>query len=125
MTRRTSGFTLMEVLVALAVLTVGVSAFGSVLDGFNRLRHRERLQVEMLEAASVQMERQVHSPPPCSEIHRDSVSARDFFIRVTINPIPGLVPVAWASVQALSLPDSSATPFRFERLVLCEKTDSR
>lgn len=121
---RRSGFTLMEVAIALAVMTLGLSAFGYALDGYNRLRLRERAQVLLLESSANQMELLVKSPPAC----RDNSFVRSvdapvpMEISVTLKAVPGLTPVAWAWVRGRSLLQITAnSQIDFRRLVPCVK----
>lgn len=122
------GFTLMEVLVSLAVLTVGVTSFGYILDGFNNMRSQERLQVQFLEIASRNMESVIASPPPCRDstfvrVSVDSLEKRSFdnsafSATIVIAPVPGIRPVAWSTVYVTS--SRFNRTIQFQRLISCK-----
>ena len=109
--RNASGFTLMEVCVALAVLAFGSLAVGRYLDGFNRVRSVEREQAKILVAAVQTVEEFVRNPPPCT----DSVIAQNR-VEVTLSAVPGAVPLAWVQVTAEKI-----SRVRLRRLVRCRK----
>ena len=101
--RLRGGFTLMEVWVAIAVMSAGLLAMGSVLDFFNRMKLAERRQAQAFLEAVQQMEKLIECPPPC-----DSV--------VTLNPY---VSLAW--VDVFQNPEPPAHSVHFRRLVSCRR----
>ena len=90
------GFTLIEVCVALAVLSAGVLVFGRYLDGFNRVRALERQHVNAFVAEVQSMESLVLVPPAC----RDSSFSLNG-VDVSLKVVPGKKPLAWAQVGVL------------------------
>jgi prepilin-type N-terminal cleavage/methylation domain-containing protein len=105
------GFTLMEVCVALAVLSAGVLVFGRFLDGFNRLQALERTKAKSVIAVSETIEELVRKPPWC----RDSSFVRNE-VNVVLNAVPGAKLLAWVEAASVSLPE-----VKLRRLVRCKK----
>ena len=106
-----NGFTLMEVCVALAVLSAGVLVFGRFLDGFNRLQALERTKAKSVIAVSETIEELVRNPPWC----KDSSFVRNE-VNVVLNAVPGAKPLAWVEATSVSLPE-----VKLRRLVRCKK----
>lgn len=106
-----NGFTLMEVCVALAVLSAGVLVFGRFLDGFNRLQALERTKAKSVVAVSETIEELVRNPPWC----RDSSFVRNE-VNVVLNAVPGAKLLAWVEAASVSLPE-----VKLRRLVRCKK----
>ena len=106
-----NGFTLMEVCVALAVLSAGVLVFGRFLDGFNRLQALERTKAKSVIAVSETIEELVRKPPWC----RDSSFVRNG-VNVVLNAVPGAKLLAWVEATSVSLPE-----VKLRRLVRCQK----
>ena len=104
-----SGFTLMEVCVALAVLSGGVLVFGRYLDGFNRIRTLEREQAKAVVLSAKSVEEFVRNAPPCV----DSSFTYDE-ARVEILMVPGAKPLAWVRVSAYAVQN-----VQLRRLVRC------
>ena len=90
------GFTLMEVCVALAVLSAGVLVFGRYLDGFNRVRAQERLSANGTLAAAHSMENLIAHAPACLD-----TSFTMNGVDVSLKVVPGVKPLAWAQVGSL------------------------
>lgn len=105
------GFTLMEVCIALAVLSAGVLVFGRFLDGFNRLRALERAKAKSVVAVSETIEELVRTPPWC----KDSSFVRNE-VNVVLNAVPGAKLLAWVEAASVSLPE-----VKLRRLVRCKK----
>lgn len=104
-----SGFTLMEVCIALAVLSTGVLVFGRYLDGLNRLRNFERNRAQSVIVVAQSVESFVTKPPDC----RDT----SFVLNGTdasLKAVPGVKPLAWVTVSA-----NAVRPVRLRRLVRC------
>ncbi|MBO5532024.1 MAG: prepilin-type N-terminal cleavage/methylation domain-containing protein [Fibrobacter sp.] len=106
-----NGFTLMEVCVALAVLSAGVLVFGRFLDGFNRLQALERTKAKSVIAVSGTIEELVRKPPWC----RDSSFVRNE-VNVVLNAVPGAKLLAWVEATSASMPE-----VKLRRLVRCQK----
>ncbi len=106
-----NGFTLMEVCVALVVLSAGVLVFGRFLDGFNRLQALERTKAKSVVAVSENIEELVRNPPWC----RDSSFVRNEE-NVVLNVVPGAKPLAWVEATSVSLSE-----VKLRRLVRCQK----
>ena len=106
-----SGFTLMEVLVALAVFAFGSLAVGRYLDSFNRLRSMERDQTKSLIAAVETMEYFIRNPPPCTD---SSFVLNE--VDVVRSTMPGVVSLAWVVVST-----GGVGQVELRRLVWCKK----
>lgn len=91
-----SGFTLLEVCVALAVLSAGVLVFGRYLDGFNRVRTLERERANATIVAAKSMESLILSPPACLD---SSFTLNG--VEVVLKVVPGVKPLVWAQVGSL------------------------
>ena len=105
------GFTLIEICVAIVVLSAGVVAFGRFLDGFNRLRIMEREKAKSVVSVARVIEDFVQNPPLC----RDS-SFSIGLVNVILKTVPGVKPVAWAWASVLSEHD-----VELRRLVRCQR----
>lgn len=113
------GFTLMEVCVALAVLSAGVFVFGRYLDGFNRIRTLERAQARAVLEAANAVEYFIQNPPDC-RVTSFAFGASADSILVSLETIPGLRQIVWlnASVVTPRMRTDSKAPV-FRRLVRC------
>lgn len=116
-----SGFTLMEVCVALAVLSASVLVFGRYLDGFNRVRALERARANATIAAARVVEHFVEKPPEC----RDTTFAFGVLadsLHVSLETIPGPRRIVWLNAFVIS-PRVRTTPKApvFRRLVRCAR----
>ena len=120
MTRRSKpGFTLMEVCVALAVLSAGVLVFGRYLDGFNRVRAQERQHANAAIVAAQAVEHFVQYPPECRDATFAFGALADS-IQVTLQTIPGPRQIVWLNASVVTprvRTDPKAPVFR--RLVRC------
>lgn len=96
------GFTLVEVLVAITVLSMGSLGCFKMIDFFNRLRSAERKQTEIFMVAVEKMESFVENPPPCGGLK-------------TLEPLP----LAWIDVFVEGVPPAHGV--RFRRLVKCSR----
>jgi prepilin-type N-terminal cleavage/methylation domain-containing protein len=105
------GFTLLEVCVALAVLSAGVVVFGRYLDGFGRIRSLERGYAKAALSSVAAVEHFVRHPPPCADsafAYREAV--------VVVEPVPGAHPLAWVRCGSGG---AGAFSVRLRRLVRC------
>ena len=64
---RVAGFTLLEILVAFAVLASGLSAVAFLHGTFNRMSAREASRADAVTAAIAYMERVIENPAPCAD----------------------------------------------------------
>ena len=117
-----SGFTLMEVCVALAVLSAGVFVFGRYLDGFNRIRTLERAQARAVLEAANAVEYFIQNPPDCRDTSFAFSEAPAFTIRISLESIPGPRPIVWPNVFVVtpSVRTDPKSPV-FRRLVRCAR----
>lgn len=118
------GFTLIEVLVALAILSTSSVVFGTIVGFFNQQRSLERSRANAFVCAVETMESLIDNPPSCEVSTRpsshgpatsrnvDSGIPCDSAV-VALRPVPGVVPLSWAQVQVSTV--------SFRRLVKCVK----
>lgn len=113
------GFTLMEVLVAFAVLGLGSAAVLHAVDGFGNLKKQERLHVQAHLLAASTMESLVLRAS-CSQSAQEQVSPGGrFLIRTRFLAVPGTAPLALATVNVQPVETSSVSPVQLKRLLLC------
>lgn len=115
------GFTLLEVCIALAVLSAGVLVFGRYLDGFSRVRALERERANEILAAAQAVEHFVQYPPECRDTSF-AFAAPAAAVQVSLETIPGPRPIVWlnASVVTPSVRTNPKAPV-FRRLVRCTR----
>ena len=116
-----SGFTLIELCVALAVLSAGVLVFGRYLDGFNRVRALERQHANATIAAAQAVEHFVRNPPECRDTAFAFGAPADS-LQVSLETIPGPRQIVWLNVFVVTpsvRTDPKAPVFR--RLVRCAR----
>lgn len=106
-----SGFTLIEVLVALLVLVAGVLAFGCYLDLFKNLRTNERASAKAFFESVQVIEFFIKNPPQCV----DSVFNYDN-VNVSVKNVPGEAHIAWVYVNS-----NLKNQIKLRRLVRCKK----
>lgn len=94
------GFSLLEVLVAMAILELGILVFGRILSGFYHQRLLEKNQAKAFIEAVQGIEEFVQSPVSCRN--------------PALTSIPGVVPVAWVIVSV-----DGIRPVMLRRLVPC------
>lgn len=125
------GFTLMEVLVAAVVLSIGAAGIGHVIGGFLQLKEREAKKGHALLEAVALMEEQVVTPSPCVEPKKDAgdtsmvtvpVSRQGIDFALSFERIPGGVPLQWTVVHETSGYWNDLT---LKRIVKCVETASR
>lgn len=125
-----SGFTLVEVLVAQAVLLAGFAVLGLYLAAFRRVSAAEMSRADHALAAVRYMESQIIDPPACADTiytRRASLTSNKLSLIGDKHPLAGnklsqtidvvLTPVT-PSVQYLEL---RSEHFTFRRLVRCRK----
>lgn len=120
------GFTLLEVLVALAVLAAGAVALGHYAGAFNRVSSAEIARADSAVAAVAYLDSLAVSLPPCADtvlMRADALPTprpyhvvSPFKIRAVYTPVPGQFPLQWVEVRSGS--------FTLRRLVRCAR-DSR
>ena len=120
------GFTLLEVLVALAVLAAGAVALGHYAGAFNRISSAEIARADSALVAVAYLDSIAVSFPPCADTVL--MRAETFLtqgphhvvspikLRAVYTPVPGPVPLQWVEVCSGN--------FTLRRLVRCER-DSR
>lgn len=97
------GFTLMEVCVALVILSVGTLSLSGLLNHFNKVRLAEKSQTDAFVNVVRNVEQAVEVPPLCASL--DSVNE--------------YVPLGWIEVGMSLAPP--ARPLRLRRLVRCRR----
>ncbi len=125
------GFTLMEVLVATVVLSIGAAGIGQVIGGFLQLKEREAKKGRALLESVALMEEQVTAPNPCVESKKDvadtslvtvSVSRQGIDFTLSYERVPGGAPLQWVVVNETSGYWKDLT---LKRIVKCVETASR
>ena len=116
-------FTLLEVLVALAVLAAGATALGHYAGAFNRVTSAEIAHADSALAAVAYLDSLAVSRPPCAETvltqavalptPRPRPIVSPFKIRAVYTPVPGPYPLQWVEVGFGN--------FTLRRLVRCAK----
>ena len=116
-------FTLLEVLVALAVLAAGAASLSLYLGAFRRIATLEFTRSDSALAAVAYLDSLAVSHPPCVDTVltlAETFLARGSHpivspikIRAVYTPIPGLVPLQWLEIRT---PD-----YTFRRLSRCKK----
>lgn len=106
-----SGFTLIEVCVALALLSSGVLVFGWFIDAYNRVCALERDQARALVRASAAVEALVRTPPSCADASFEVNGAQ-----VAVRRVPGVKPLAWVWSSAPAVHE-----IQLRRLVRCKR----
>ena len=110
-------FTLLEVLVALAVLAAGATALGYYASAFRRISSAETSRADSAFAAVQYMESLIADPPACADTvmarteHRSTGEA--FLTRILYTPVPGPYPLQWIELRS--------EHFTFRRLVRCAR----
>lgn len=116
-------FTLLEVLVALAVLAAGAASLSLYLGAFRRIATLEFTRSDSALAAVAYLDSLAVSRPPCADTVltlAETLLARGSHpivspikIRAVYTPIPGPVPLQWLEIRT---PD-----YTFRRLSRCKK----
>ena len=116
-------FTLLEVLVALAVLAAGAASLSLYLGAFRRIATLEFTRSDSALAAVAYLDSLAVSHPPCADTVltlAETLLARGSHpivspikIRAVYTPIPGPVPLQWLEIRT---PD-----YTFRRLSRCKK----
>ena len=124
------GFTLMEVMVAVVVLSIGAAGIGQTIVGFVHMKERETKKgLALLEAVAL-VEEQVSSPGPCVAPKKDvndtalvvvPVSRQGVDFSLTLERLPGGVALQWVTVHETS---GYWNDLSLRRVVRCVETDS-
>jgi len=119
------GFSLMEVLIAMAVLSVGIAGIGHSIAGFLQIKEREAKKGRALIEAVAFMEEQVATPGPCIDpkAPNEAVPAvrQGIEFSLTYERLPGGAPLQWAIIHETS---GSWNDLTLKRIVRCVETDS-
>ena len=124
------GFTLMEVMVAVVVLSIGAMGIGHTIVSFSQIKERESKKGHALLEAVALIEENVAKPAPCVKPRRDqadtaltmvSVSRQGIDFSLSFERVPGGAPLQWVAVHETSGYWSDLT---LKRIVRCEETDS-
>ena len=120
------GFTLMEVLIAMAVLSIGIAGVGHSIGGFLQIKEREAKKgMALIEAVSL-MEEQVESPRPCIDPKAPkeplTVSRQGIDFSLNFERVPGGAPLQWAVIRETS---GNWNDLALKRIVKCVETASR
>lgn len=124
MTRdKRKGFTLLEVLVALAVLASGAVALGHYAGAFSRISSAEIARADATLAAVAYLDSLAVSRPPCADTvltraetlpaPRPHQVGSPIEIRTVYTPVPGLFPLQWVEVCSGN--------FTLRRIVRCAR----
>lgn len=109
---RTCGFTLMEILVAFAVLASGLASISFLPAAFARISARERSRADAVLEAISYMERRISAPERCSDtLFVCSTSACGGGFSVLQSWTLGMGGFQWVEVRA--------EPYVFRRLLRC------
>lgn len=105
------GFTLMEVLVAFAGLSLGTLVFGKYLEGFNQLVAKENESAKnYLEVASA-MEFMIENSLECFEKNNEKMEN----VFVSAKKLPGEIPLMYVTIEKSNV--------KLGRIVKCTKKD--
>ncbi len=119
---KSHGFTLMEVLVALAVLGASSAVFFRYIDGFQRQRNMERSQVQAFICSTQTMESLVRQPPDCDAVLTTNAAPVANAISncptssYSLSKVPGLAPLLVATVFT-----DGTHPIKLRRFIQCKK----
>jgi prepilin-type N-terminal cleavage/methylation domain-containing protein len=120
-----SGFTLMEVLIAMAVLSIGIAGIGHSISGFLQIKEREAKKGRALIEAVSLMEEQVASPHSCIDPkapnEAESIARRGIDFSLTFERVPGGAPLQWAVIRETS---GYWSDLNLKRIVKCVETAS-
>lgn len=98
----TRGFTLMEVLVASTILSIGSVALGSLYINFNQQRRLESQRVNDYVCSVSSMEQIVQSPPSCKNSFVLNVTGKASRpcqeVSIRLVPVPGISHLVLASL---------------------------
>ena len=120
------GFTLMEVLVSMAIFSIGVAGIGHAIGSFLQIKERESKKGRALVEAVSLMEEQVKSPRPCIDPKVPdepvTVSRQGVDFSLSFERVPGGALLQWAVVRETS---GSWNDLTLKRIVKCGETASR
>lgn len=115
-----AGFTLVEVLVAMCVLSIFATSTGYFFRVFGEMRTRERTAVLAFVSATEYVEKAVTEPPPCRDTNFTLLVTRDVSLSVGQTLLPGRAEMLWLSVEPVTAPPVMMSgPIRLGRLVYC------
>ena len=121
-----TGFTLIEVLIAMAVLSIGIAGIGHAIGGFMQIKEREAKKGKALIEAVSLMEELVESPQPCIDPKApnevEPVARQGIGFSLAFESVPGGAALQWAIVRETSGYWNDLT---LKRIVKCVETASR
>ena len=124
------GFTLIEVMVAAVVLSIGAAGIGHIMVGFVQMKERESKKGAALVEAVSLLEELVATPGSCVKPKHDEtdtslvtlpISRQGIDFTLSLERIPGGAPLQWATVHETSGYWADLT---LKRIVKCVETDS-
>lgn len=115
------GFTLVEVLVALAVLSVGAVASGYYYSAFASMRKRERETVGAVVAASEYIENAIENKTECADTNYVVKVNGSVSLSITCRMLPGVAKLEYMNVAPfVGEPVQRELPVAFRRVVYCK-----
>lgn len=129
---KSRGFTLMEVLVALAVLGASTAVFFRYIDGFQRQRDIERNQAKAFICSANAMEYLVLHVPSCATFSQNVSFSQNATASTqgevldcpttfySLSKVPGVAPLLIATVYTESI-----HPVKLRRLIPCVNPKTR
>ena len=120
-----NGFTLMEVLIAMAILSIGIAGIGHSIGGFLQIKEREAKKGRALIEAVSLMEEQVSLLRPCIDPkapnEEELIARQGIDFSLNFESVPGGAALQWAVVRETSGYWSDLT---LKRIVRCVETAS-
>lgn len=115
------GFTLVKVLVALAILSVGAAASGYYYSAFAAMRKRERETVKAVVLATAYIEKTIENPLACVDTNFAEIVGNGINLSVTLRKLPGVAKLAFLDVVPfVGEPVRRDVPVAFRRVVYCK-----
>lgn len=114
------GFTLVEVLVALAVLGIGAVASGYYYEAFSAMRKRERETALAVIAATDYIEKAIARPMACFDTSFSLNMGRNISLSVSMETAYGIARLARLEVVPVVGDYRRALPVKFRRIVFCK-----
>ena len=120
-----TGFTLMEVLIAMVILSIGIAGIGHSIGSFLQIKEREAKKGRALIEAVSLMEELISLPRPCIDPkapnEAESIARQGIDLSLNFESVPGGAALQWAIVRETSGYWSDLT---LKRIVRCVETAS-